>query len=180
MYRLKSCLFLFTVRISDVPCGMCCFCAQNTFRMYRLESIPVHIHISDVPSGKCPISVHNTHFCSTLWNVFRFCAQYTFLLYRVESVVFLCTVHISDVPSRTCSVSVHSTHFWCPITWYLLSNRSLVHVSCCYHCFLLILPWWRQFQSLSKQVTAGPFLMNVTDTNSWVHICLRQRCDVVG
>ena len=40
--------------------------------------------------------------------------------------------------------------------WYdaSLSNRFLVQVFCCSHCFVVTLPYWRQFQSLSKHVTA--------------------------
>jgi hypothetical protein len=134
MYRLESALF----------------CAQYTFLKCRLESVlflcTVHIsdyrlesvfflctvHISDVPSGKCSVSVHSTKFWCTAWKV-----------------LFLCTVHISDVPSGKCFISMHSTHFWCPNLWYLC-NRFLVQVFCFSCCFVVMLPYWRQFQSLSN------------------------------
>ena len=65
--------------------------------MYRLESVLFlfEVHISDVRSGKCSVSVHSTHFCSTVWKVFCFCAQYTFLIHRHEKRPF----------------SMHCTHF---------------------------------------------------------------------
>jgi len=101
--------------------------------------------------GKCSVSVHSTHFWCTVWKVFCFCEQYTFLMYRLESVLFLCTVHISGAQC--------------------LSNRFLVQVLCCSRCFVVMLPWWRQFQSQSKHVTAVFFLKYVTDTKYSAHIC---------
>jgi hypothetical protein len=167
-------------------CFMCtvwkvfCFSAQYRFLMYRLESVLFlcTLNITDVPSGKCSVSVRSTHFWCTVWKVFCFCAQYTFLIYlwkvfclcaqytffmyRLKSVLFLCTVHISDAQ-------------WYDIS---LSNRFLFQVLCCSRCFLVILPWRRQLQFLSKNVTAFRFLMNVTDTKYLSYTRLRVRYDV--
>ena len=167
MYGVEIVLFLCTVHISDVRSGRCsicvysthfwyavwkvfCFCAQYTFLMCRLEGVlfvcTVHIsdvpsgtvlflctvHISDVPSERCSICVHSRHFWCTVWKVFCFCAHYTFLMYRLESVLFLCTVHISHAK-------------WCDVS---LSNRFLTQVVCCFNGFFVILPYWKQFQSL--------------------------------
>ena len=131
-----------------------CFCAQNTFVMYRLQSVlflltsqisdvssgkcsfSVNRHISDEPPGKCSVSMHSTHFY---------------------------------LSSGMCSVSVHSTHFLC-IVWkgfclcaqytflmyhlesvlflytihisddlicaISLSNQCLIQIFCCSHCFV--------------------------------------------
>ena len=149
--QIESVLFLWTLHISPLPSGKCsvsvhitqfwctvwklfCFCAKYTFLMYRQESVLFlcTLHISDVPSGKCSVSVHSTHFCYTVWKVFCFCAHYTFLMYRLESVLFLCTVHISHAK-------------WCDVS---LSNRFLTQVVCCFNGFFVILPYWKQFQSL--------------------------------
>jgi len=110
MYHLESVLFLCTVHICDLPSGKCSDVPSGK------GSVSGTIHISDIPSGKCSVSVHSSHFWSTIWKVSCFCAQHTFMMCHLESVLFLCTVRISDVPTRKCSVSVHSSHFRCT-TW---------------------------------------------------------------
>jgi len=196
MYCLESVLFLCTVHIPDVLSGKFCFCAQYTFLMYLLESVPFlcTVYISDVLSGKCFVSVHSTRFLCTVWKGFCFCSQYTFLMYCLESVLFLWKVHISDYRVESV-VSVHITYFWCT-TWsvfcfcalytflmpsnviFLYVIYSLVQMEkflCCWYCFVVISPWRRQFQSLSKHVTAVRFLMNLPDTkySSYTHITVR-------
>ena len=151
-----TCLYPSHVRTINVQCNMFVHLyrhVQYTFLIYRLESLIFlcTVHISDVPSGKCSVSVHSTHFWCTLWDVFCFCAQYTLLMYPLESVLFLCTVHISD--AKLCDNS--------------LSNRLVLSVTkgfVLFALFVVILPRWWQFQSLSKHAIALLFLMNVTNT----------------
>jgi len=71
------------------------FLCTVQFLMYRLESFLFlcTVHISDVTSGKCSASVHSTHFCCTVVNVFCFCAQHPCF----------------NVLAGMCSLSVHST-----------------------------------------------------------------------
>jgi len=143
-----------------------CFCAQYTFVMYHQERVLFlcNVHISAIPSGKCSDSVYSTYFCNTVWKVFCFCVHYTFLMYRLERFLFLCTVLISDVPLGKWSVSLHCTYFWCTVLkvfCFCAQYKILmpITVMCMYWisrsgfvlcCFVVMSPYWRQFQSLSN------------------------------
>jgi len=148
VYPLESVLFLYTVHISDYRVESVVFCSHYIFLMYHLECIlfVCTLNISDVPSAQCSVSVHSTHFWYTVWKVFCFCAQYTFLM--SSDVLFFYVIY------------------------------SLVQMEkflFCLYCFLVISPCRRQFQSLSKHVTAVRFLMNLPDTkySSYTRITVR-------
>ena len=198
IYRMESVLFLCIVYISDVPSGKCsvsvqrthfrctiwnmfCFSSQYTFQVHPLESVlslwTVHIF---VPFGKCSVSVHKTHFC-TVWEVFSDYVHSTHFSCIMWKVSFLCSEQTFFVPFGKCCICAQYTSDaqQCDFFKVFYFFVQFQYVLFCLHCFLVILPWWRKFQSLSKHVTAVLFLISVTDTKYSAHILLRVRYDVV-
>ena len=143
-----------------VPSGKCSVyvhCTHFWCTVWKVFLCLCAVHISDVPSGKCSVSVHSTHFwCPNLWYLCsRFlvqvlCCSHRFVLLAPFCVArtVLCCSHRFVLLAPFC---VARTVLFCSHHFVLLATFCVARtVLCCSHRFTVILPWYRQFQSLSN------------------------------